>query len=301
MDESSSRPAPSKRRLGRGDLVANRGQRRARRDCRARTLTSTCGAMTTSRTSSCSVVCSRGDDAEKRHRGARSVAGRVVTKVDDVPRLLAAQTYSRPRASARARSGRRRACAIRRMPCARSARSKPMLLMTVPTIVSPRKLAPRVHRAAEREHDVIAADDRARSRRRRARDPHRRRRRRRSRCRSPPSFCFDRTASCSPRRSVAPHCDVDARAVVVAVDLAHVRAELTQRVGRDRVRRTETAVDDHAQAAQIGLAVVELLVVVPRQILRESRATPTAGSRRARKRSRVRAALRSRPRVRRRA
>ena len=40
---------------------------------------------------------------------------------------------------------------------------------------------------------------------------------------------------CSARRSVAPHADVDARAVVLAVDFRHGRAELAQRVRRDRV------------------------------------------------------------------
>ncbi len=58
--------------------------------------------------------------------------------------------------------------------------------------------------------------------------------------------------------------DVDSRAVIFAVELDDVRAELAQHVGRDPVGRPKTGIDDHLQPMQIRFARVKLVIVVPR-------------------------------------
>ena len=58
--------------------------------------------------------------------------------------------------------------------------------------------------------------------------------------------------------------DVDSRAVIFAVELDDVGAELTQHVGRDRVGRPKAGIDDNLQPVQIRLAGVKFVIIVPR-------------------------------------
>ena len=75
--------------------------------------------------------------------------------------------------------------------------------------------------------------------------------------------------------------DVDARAVVLAVQLGDARAEFAQCVGRDRVRGSECRVDDDMKPFEIGVGVLEQAIVVANEILREA-CDPDARARRSR-------------------
>ena len=65
--------------------------------------------------------------------------------------------------------------------------------------------------------------------------------------------------------------DVDARAVVLAVDLRNGRAEFAQRVRSDRACGAVGGVDDDVHAVQLSAALVQFFVVVLAEVLPDTR------------------------------